>query len=309
MVVLTGVRRKPMFGLFDRCATRIGLKNSRLMAGSGSFSYGKFVPYRAAKLFKNLFTYHTLIVRSYSVPRSGMASLQPNRNIPCMWDIFGKPAPRDDPSNCLSDFQKLKLDNGSSCSDSNGNDSAISVGSASDEDLYFNSGGGGGHNAASTGTSTKKKKRFGRKEIPTEPEVKYLERHLSMKKTIRKKIMRDLQKAFVEDPNEFRVEDIPPEQLKAEINLQSLSFASGGKKKDKKNNESNFLDFLRTGSGIGGGECKTTGSAAKSAKNRGYKDADGDSGHGSPATEESEEEDKKTSFWKRFTMKGSRSKR
>lgn len=213
-------------------------------------------------------------------------AMHPERNIPHLWDIFGKPSPREE---CLSkDFQKMKLD---SSATSNGNDSAISVGSTSDEDTN------------QTITPTKKKKK-GRKEQSLEPEVKYLERHLSMKKTIRKKIMRDLQKAFVEDPNEFRVEDIPPEQLKAEINLQSLSFAPAGKKKDKKNNESNFLDFLRTGSGD-----NKSSNVNNKINRKTYKDLDGDSGHGSPTTEESEEEDKKTRFWKRFTMKGSRNKR
>ncbi len=33
MVLLTGVRPKSMFGLFDHCATKKGLKNPRLMAG------------------------------------------------------------------------------------------------------------------------------------------------------------------------------------------------------------------------------------------------------------------------------------
>lgn len=213
------------------------------------------------------------------------------RNIPHLWDIFGKPPPREE--SVTKDFQKLKLDNSSS----SGNDSAISVGSTSDEEIYSNS--------SSASKKKKKAAATGRKDInSSEPEVKYLERHLSMKKTIRKKIMRDLQKAFVEDPNEFRVENIPPEQLKAEINLQSLSFAPTGKKKDKKNNESNFLDFLRTGSG------DSKGNASNNKSNRRvYKDVDGDSGHGSPTTEESEEEDKKARFWKRFTMKGSRSKR
>lgn len=240
-------------------------------------------------------------------------ALQQNRNIPCMWDIFGA-KPEDPGALGICDPAKSKLDSGSSYSDSTGNDSAISVGSASDEELYFN-----GSAATATVGTAKKKKRFGRKEAAAEPEVKYLERHLSMKKTIRKKIMRDLQKAFVEDPNEFRVDEgIPPEQLKAEINLQSLSFGPPSKQKDKKQAESNFLDFLRAGSGQhqqadakGNG---AGGAALKGAKSRAGgaahgKDADGDSGHGSPATEESEEEDRKTSFWKRFTMKASRSKR
>lgn len=219
-----------------------------------------------------------------------MASqMYPERNIPHLWDIFGKPREES----ITKDFQKMKLDGSTMI---NGNDSAISVGSTSDEDVYTNS--THSHNAP-------KKKKKGRRDHGLEPEVKYLERHLSMKKTIRKKIMRDLQKAFVEDPNEFRVEDIPPEQMRAEINLQSLSFAPG-KKKDKKNNESNFLDFLRTGSGLGDnkGNCGNNKNCRK-----GYKDLDGDSGHGSPTTEESEEEDKKTRFWKRFTMKGNRNKR
>lgn len=63
--------------------------------------------------------------------------------------------------------------------------------------------------------------------------------------------MRDLQQAFVEDPNEFRVDDIPPEQLKAEINIQSLSFGTPGQKQGRTrgNAESTFLDMLRAGGG------------------------------------------------------------
>jgi len=36
----------------------------------------------------------------------------------------------------------------------------------------------------------------------TEQDIKHIERHLSMKRTIRKKIMRDLQQAFVKDPED-----------------------------------------------------------------------------------------------------------
>ncbi len=36
MMLSTGVRPKSIFGFFDRCATRKGLKNPRLMAGSKS---------------------------------------------------------------------------------------------------------------------------------------------------------------------------------------------------------------------------------------------------------------------------------
>lgn len=154
------------------------------------------------------------------------------RNIPHLRDIFG--AVTDDMRR-----MDLKGDDRSSLGgvSAAGTDSAISVGSASEEDLLpvskaapkkkqhrhrqsgrhskcnGGSGGGGGGNGC------------------IEDDVKHLERHLSMKKTIRKKIMRDLQQAFVEDPDEFKVEDIPPEQLKAELNSRSLSFGTTGKKK------------------------------------------------------------------------------
>ncbi|XP_075226331.1 uncharacterized protein LOC142327300 [Lycorma delicatula] len=208
-----------------------------------------------------------------------MSQQSAERNIPHLRDIFG--------------FQReeKKCDNHQDSSGNGGNDSAISVGSTSEEELSM-----------LTSPNTKKKKQQRKKEkLMTETDVKHLERHLSMKKTIRKKIMRDLQQAFVEDPNEFRVEDIPREQLKAEINLQSLSFGASGKKKGKKTNgESNFLDFLRTGD-------------SKVSSNNVLNDDD--SGHGSPTRELSTERphddqdddddtNKKTSFWRRFTMKG-----
>ena len=120
-----------------------------------------------------------------------------------------------------------------------GHDSAISVGSTSgDEESPKNS-------------KKKKSRRRDNSKTLTESDVKHLERHLSMKKTIRKKIMRDLQQAFVEDPNEFRVDDIPHEQLKAEINIQSLSFGTPSQKEGRTrgNAESTFLDMLRAGGG------------------------------------------------------------
>ncbi|CAG9132822.1 hypothetical protein JYU34_016915 [Plutella xylostella] len=99
-------------------------------------------------------------------------------------------------------------------------------------------------------------------------DVKTLERHLSMKKTIRKKIMRDLQQAFVEDPNEFKVENTSPEKLKAELSAEAVKF---GEKKSNKS-EPTFLDMLR-------GETR-----AEEARDE------------TPAAE-------KTSFWRRLTMK------
>lgn len=71
-------------------------------------------------------------------------------------------------------------------------------------------------------------------------DVKTLERHLSMKKTIRKKIMRDLQQAFVEDPNEFKVENTSPEKLKSELSAEAVKIEKNVKKSDP-----TFLDMLR----------------------------------------------------------------
>lgn len=85
-----------------------------------------------------------------------------------------------------------------------------------------------------------KKKRDNSKTL-TSGDVKTLERHLSMKKTIRKKIMRDLQQAFVEDPNEFRVDNTSSEKLKAEIRAEAFRF--GGDKPTRETD--NFLDMLR----------------------------------------------------------------
>ncbi|XP_008557715.1 uncharacterized protein LOC103578397 [Microplitis demolitor] len=84
--------------------------------------------------------------------------------------------------------------------------------------------------------------------ILTEKDVKQLEQHLSMKKTIRKKIMRDLQRALVVDPNEFRLDDdVPPEQLKAQINIQSFSFGVQLEKHghSQRNTNNTFLGMLR----------------------------------------------------------------
>lgn len=152
-----------------------------------------------------------------------------DRNIPHLRDIFGFGTKWE-----TSHKQEEKIIE---------TDSAISMGSTSGEE-------------ESPKNNNNKKKKSRRREMNnsktlTENDVKHLERHLSMKKTIRKKIMRDLQQAFVEDPNEFRVDDIPHEQLKAEINIQSLSFGTPSQKqgRSKGNAESTFLDMLRGGGG------------------------------------------------------------
>lgn len=155
------------------------------------------------------------------------------RNIPHLRDIFGGDVDDGLPEELRRLDMKGDDRNSLGGVSAGGTDSAISVGSTSEEDLLpavkgppkkkrhrnGSGGGGGGGGRHAKGAST------------FEDDVKHLERHLSMKKTIRKKIMRDLQQAFVEDPDEFKVEDIPPEQLKAELNSRSLSFGVPGKKK------------------------------------------------------------------------------
>lgn len=243
---------------------------------------------------------------------------QSERNIPHLQDIFGfhdkkhvgekasdgllSGTKEKVVTNLLSDLENFKNLGSSSVSSSGGNDSAVSVGSTSEEDVFL----------MSLSKKKKQQRSSHRDKTLTEHDVKHLERHLSMKKTIRKKIMRDLQQAFVQDPNEFRVEDISHEQLKAEINLQSLSFGNSGKKKGKKSSsESNFLDFLRTGSG-------STDVKPSLPSSQSHYD-DEDSGHGSLRDlsvernhvidgDEDQDSNRKVSFWRRFTIK-SRNKR
>lgn len=151
-----------------------------------------------------------------------------DRNIPHLRDIFGFGSKWDSGRGQLEEKAA-------------GHDSAISVGSTSGEEESPK-------NSKKNKKSKRQRDNAGNNKALTESDVKHLERHLSMKKTIRKKIMRDLQQAFVEDPNEFRVDDIAPEQLKAEI--KSLSFGAPQKHgRPRGSAESTFLDMLR-----GGGE-------------------------------------------------------
>jgi hypothetical protein len=78
----------------------------------------------------------------------------------------------------------------------------------------------------------------------TERDVKHLERHLSMKKTIRKKIMRDLQQAFVDDPSKFQSDPVDNP-----INLNSLNFDP----KTHNPSDQKFLDLLRDSEDSGHG--------------------------------------------------------
>ncbi|XP_055923670.1 uncharacterized protein LOC129954053 [Eupeodes corollae] len=134
-----------------------------------------------------------------------------------------------------------------------------------------------------------KKKRDNNKTL-TSGDVKTLERHLSMKKTIRKKIMRDLQQAFVEDPNEFKIENSNHEHLKSEIRADAFRF---GEKTTRKSD--NFLDMLRGEKPSNGSSNHDTYNNANSIQSRDY-DFD------SSGTGQSNGE--KQSFWRRLTMKG-----
>lgn len=118
----------------------------------------------------------------------------------------------------------------------------------------------------------------------TNSDVKVLERHLSMKKTIRKKIMRDLQQAFVDDPNEFQVENTNAEHMKAELKAEALRFGENSSKKSD-----NFLVMLRGGDQHQGRNVRTFNNAMQ-------REYDFDSPTISTR-------DEKQSFWKRFTMK------
>ncbi|XP_059476727.1 uncharacterized protein LOC132197448 [Neocloeon triangulifer] len=231
------------------------------------------------------------------------------RNIPHLRDIFGvpfdgvqySPRSRRRPNKDMKEYQLISHFNAMQVTDTGGTstdpDSAVSIGSSGEEEVF--------QQQHKSKRQTNRDGSTGRRSRSREPEqnyrtlsqkdVKHLERHLSMKKTIRKKIMRDLRQAFVEDPSEFRVdpERHDPNQLR-EININNLNFNGRAQQSD-----SNFLDILR--------------------------DEDRDSGHGSPTREhrydkydrhhqqqqevqiypaEELPEKKQTSFWKRFTLKG-----
>jgi hypothetical protein len=80
----------------------------------------------------------------------------------------------------------------------------------------------------------------------TERDVKHLERHLSMKKTIRKKIMRDLQQAFVDDPSTFTRDEKTAADDKPGDIIEAFDFDPMSTKRAR--NENRFLEILRAGS-------------------------------------------------------------
>ncbi|XP_064081308.1 uncharacterized protein LOC135197947 [Macrobrachium nipponense] len=154
-----------------------------------------------------------------------------------------------------------------------------------------------------------------------EKDMRHIERHLSMKKTIRKKMMRDLQQAFVEDPGEFQQDParMAPEK-KNNIDIRNLTFSKSRLSKS----EHNFLDMLKDESANEKDKKDRKGGflGFNNNKNKGSCDniKDDDSGHGSPSREpapvkakskpdvrevrEPPKEEKKVGFWKKLTGKG-----
>jgi len=119
-----------------------------------------------------------------------------------------------------------------------GTDSAISVCSSEESEL------------TTGGKKKRKTKRAARSDLHysrtlTEHDVRHLERHLSMKRTIRKTMMRDLQQAFVQDPKEFT-----KATRRRDININSLNF---DRKTGTGQSEPNFLDMLRDSDDSGNG--------------------------------------------------------
>ncbi len=133
-------------------------------------------------------------------------------------------------------------------------DSAISV-CSSEEDRLLHKRGDRGPPLEAPGTAPsqrkvkKTKKKRGELQYSrtiTERDVKHLERHLSMKKTLRKKMMRDLQQAFVDDPSKFTREDKARDSKGCDDIITAFDFDPQSTKRTR--NENRFLEILRAGS-------------------------------------------------------------
>lgn len=97
------------------------------------------------------------------------------------------------------------------------------------------------NNDKNTKFDNKKKDRPSRKG-EFEKDIRHIERHLSMKKTIRKKMMRDLQQAFVEDPKDLQQDPKGlTDEKKHNIDINNLTFSKNRLSKS----EHNFLDMLK----------------------------------------------------------------
>ena len=140
-------------------------------------------------------------------------------------------------------YQKLPGNYQDTCGNDRQTDSAISL-CSSEENEQNNSAGDKKKRKTRKGRQSRKELHYSR--TLTEHDVRHLERHLSMKRTIRKKIMRDLQQAFVQDPREFT-----KVTRRREINMKSLNLTGTGQ------SEPNFLDMLRDSDDSGNGSPTT----------------------------------------------------
>lgn len=212
-----------------------------------------------------------------------------DRSIKRAWDVFGAPPPTGRQAAAPARHQaappaRHKPTKVSAAEKNASSDSAISGSSDEDEreicrifdylneeDKNRKKGRGGSSDGAG-----------GRSKDKAGGDIQHIERHLSMKKTLRKKMMRDLKQAFVEDPNEFRQDptSIPDEQRNL-INIQNLHIAPD---RTAQRSGENFLGMLKD---------------------------EPDSGHGSPTRdhERPQRPKEKLSFWKRLTGGGRKSKR
>jgi len=104
---------------------------------------------------------------------------------------------------------------------------------------------------------TRRKGRGGKEEscyskTLTEHDIKHIERHLSMKRTIRKKIMRDLQQAFVQEPTDCGRNSAGRSQP---LSVHLTSHQPSPLARQHGQSEPNILDMLRDDSedsGVGG---------------------------------------------------------
>lgn len=141
-------------------------------------------------------------------------------------------------------------------------------------------------------------------------ELKTLERHLSMKKTIRKKIMRDLQQAFVDDPNEFKV-DNNQERMKSELNLEAMRY---GESKHRTRKSDNFLDMLRGDQNANGmnycNNINNNSHLREGHQQHQYRHPENNATHGGGGSEDNypdilptHNNNEKQSFWSRFGIR------
>ncbi|CAG0912662.1 unnamed protein product [Notodromas monacha] len=163
-----------------------------------------------------------------------MASRFAERSIPHIRDIFGLSSSSNSAAGKNQVTTETSLRNGTKSvpeiakptalkSHGQGSDSAISVDSSEEE---FGDGRRGRRKSRRGRDASHKRGSSActRREMAEEDaeEFRHLERHLSMKKTIRKRIMRELQGAMVEDPSEFCAE-----RRSAAISAHSLTFRRG----------------------------------------------------------------------------------